>query len=39
MEWMVEEQGMPELDRETLDLVVDYLTEHYGIDRRAAAQP
>ncbi len=39
MEWMVEEQGMPELDRETLDLVIDYLAEHYGIDHRAAAEP
>ncbi len=39
MEWMVEEQGMPELDRDTLDLVIDYLVEHYGVDRRAAAQP
>ena len=34
MEWMVEEQGMPELDRETLDLVIDYLAEHYGIGSR-----
>ena len=39
MEWMVEEQDMPELDRDTLDLVIDYLVEHYGVDRRAAAQP
>ena len=31
--WMVEEQGMPELDEETLDVVLDYLTEHYGPDR------
>ncbi|MDJ0945863.1 MAG: hypothetical protein QNJ30_20540 [Kiloniellales bacterium] len=36
MEWMVEEQGMPELDRETLDLIIDYLAEHYGIDGRGA---
>ncbi len=39
MEWMVEEQGMPELDPDTLDLVIDYLAEHYGTDRRAAAEP
>jgi len=39
MEWMVEEQDMPELDRDTLDLVIDYLVEHYGVDRRAAAEP
>ena len=31
--WMVEEQGMPELDAETWDLVLDYLAEHYGPDR------
>ena len=37
MEWMVEEQGMPELDGETLDLVIDYLAEHYGIDSRGTA--
>ena len=30
---MIEEQGMPELDEETLDLVLDYLAEHYGPDR------
>ena len=31
--WMIEEQGMPELDQETLDVVLDYLAEHYGQDR------
>ncbi len=34
LDWMVEEQGMPELDGETLALVIDYLAEHYGIDSR-----
>ena len=33
--YMVEEQEMPELDRETNDLVLDYLTKFYGPDRRA----
>ncbi|MDJ0607637.1 MAG: hypothetical protein QNJ67_01555 [Kiloniellales bacterium] len=32
--WMVEEQGMPELDAESLALVLDYLADHYGADRR-----
>ena len=30
MEWMVEEQGMPSLDEENLNLVLDYLATHYG---------
>ena len=28
--WMVEEQGMPELDADNRDLVLDYLSTHYG---------
>ena len=32
--WMVEEQGMPELDEESLGLVLDYLADHYGPDGR-----
>jgi cytochrome c len=28
--WMVEEQGMPEPDEDTRDLILDYLAEHYG---------
>ena len=39
LDWMVEEQGMPELDRDTLDLVIDYLAEHYGVDKAGAARP
>ncbi len=39
LDWMVEEQGMPELDRDTLDLVIDYLAEHYGVDSRDSARP
>lgn len=30
MDWMVSEQGMPELEDETRILIVDYLVEHYG---------
>jgi len=32
LEWMVEEQGMAELDPETHAIVLDYLAEHLGID-------
>ena len=35
--WMVEEQGMPEPDEETLALMLDYLAEHYGPER--ASEP
>lgn len=31
--WMVEEQGMPELDEETLNVILDYLAEQFGPDR------
>ena len=31
---MVEEQGMSEMDPETHALVLDYLSEHFGIDHR-----
>jgi hypothetical protein len=30
LDWMVEKQGMPELDPETRGTVLDYLAEHYG---------
>ena len=33
LDWMIEEQGMPELDEDTLALLLDYLTAHYGIER------
>ena len=33
LDWMVEEQGMPEQDRDTLARLLDYLAEHYGVDR------
>jgi len=28
--WMVEEQGMPELEAEELDRILDYLATHLG---------
>ncbi len=31
--WMVEEQGMPELDPETQAIVLDYLSTNYNVDR------
>lgn len=34
LDWMVEEQGMAELDAETRTLVLDYLARHYGPDSR-----
>ncbi|MDX1424050.1 MAG: hypothetical protein R3322_12985 [Kiloniellales bacterium] len=30
--WMVEEQGMPEPDKDERALILDYLAEHYGPD-------
>ena len=32
LRWMVEEQGMPELEPEEQALVLDYLVSHYGQD-------
>lgn len=34
LEWMHEEQGMPRLDEETEEKVLDYLAEHYGVEER-----
>ena len=31
--WMIEEQGMPELDDQTRATILDYLSEHYNEDR------
>jgi mono/diheme cytochrome c family protein len=33
--WMVEEQGMAELDEETHKIILDYLDEHLNTDHRA----
>jgi len=33
LEWMVEEQGMYELDAEDREVVLNYLAAHYGEDR------
>ncbi|OUS17851.1 hypothetical protein A9Q97_01325 [Rhodospirillales bacterium 47_12_T64] len=33
LEWMVEEQGMGEIDEPDLSLILDYLAKHYNVDR------
>lgn len=33
LDWMVEEQGMPEIDAAERTLILDYLSTFYGIDR------
>ncbi len=32
LDWMVEEQGMSELDSEDRDLILDYLSTYFGED-------
>ncbi len=39
LEWMVDEQGMPELDSETHALILDYLTETFPPSRPHYAAP
>ncbi|MFT5439204.1 MAG: cytochrome c [Alphaproteobacteria bacterium] len=36
LDWMVEEQGMAELDEETHKLILDYLSQHLNTDHRPA---
>ncbi len=36
LDWMIEEQGMAELDAETHKLILDYLSKHLNIDHRPA---
>jgi cytochrome c len=33
LDWMVEEQGMPELAPDQRETILDYLSEHYNTDR------
>lgn len=33
LEWMVEDQGMSEIDEPDLTLILDYLAKNYNIDR------
>jgi len=33
LDWMIEEQGMSELPSDERDIILDYLAEHYNIDR------
>lgn len=39
LDWMVEEQGMNELDPEERETILDYLAEHYGEDRPNFPKP
>jgi hypothetical protein len=34
LKWMVEEQGMPELDEETYSIILEYLAENLDTDHR-----
>jgi len=33
IDWMIDEQGMPELEPEERELILDYLAKNYGPDR------
>jgi len=33
LEWMVEEQGMDEIEEPDRTIILDYLAEHYNVDR------
>ena len=35
LDWMIEEQGMVELETEERSVILDYLSTHFGRDRRA----
>ncbi|MDZ7712799.1 MAG: hypothetical protein U5L06_06675 [Rhodovibrio sp.] len=39
LDWMVEQQGMPELDAQTESEVLDYLAEHFNTDHRPGGGP
>ncbi len=39
LDWMIEKQAMPEIAAEDRKLIVDYLAEFYGEDRKAAGGP
>lgn len=36
LDWMIEEQGMAELDEEMRTVILDYLSEHLNTDHRPA---
>jgi cytochrome c len=36
LDWMVEEQGMPEYDENTRTVILDYLERHFGIESRVS---
>lgn len=33
IDWMIEDQGMAELDTADRDIILDYLAEHFNVDR------
>lgn len=35
LDWMIEEQGMVDLEAEERSVILDYLSTHFGRDRRA----
>lgn len=39
LDWMIDKQAMPEIAAEDRKLIVEYLTEFYGEDRKAAGGP
>jgi hypothetical protein len=39
LDWMVEQQGMAELDPQTETQVLDYLAEHFNTDHRPGGGP
>jgi len=39
LDWMVEEQGMPELDDAERAAILDYLAAHYNVDRPNFPRP
>ena len=38
-DWMIEEQGMPDLPQDERDKILDYLAEHYNTDRPNFPRP
>ena len=37
--WLVDEQEMPEIEEPDLSMILNYLTEHYSVDRPNLPQP
>ncbi len=39
IDWMIDEQGMPELDQDEREVILDYLSKNYGPDRPNFPRP